>query len=138
MIIMGHDLALARAYNTFVQTISFYIHLFFGFGGSAARFKAFASFVVRFPISQPQPRRIFTTFGVTAAAIGTRMKMKDLWIAYANASCVARPKIELESASLSNAGVVKKVSQGIELTRISLVSLIGFLDSPPYHFDRFL
>jgi hypothetical protein len=53
---------------------------------------AFASFVVRLPISQPQPRRILTTFGVTAAAMGTRMNMKDLWIAYANASCVARPE----------------------------------------------
>jgi hypothetical protein len=137
MIIIGHNVALARAYNTFVQTISPYIHLF-GFGGSAARFKAFASFVVRFPISQPQPRRILTTFGVTAAAIGTRMKMKDLWMAYANASCVARPKIELESASQTNVGAVEEVSKGIELTRIFLVSLIGFLDSPPYHFDRFL
>jgi hypothetical protein len=66
------------------------------------------------------------------------MKMKDLWIAYANASCVARPKIELESASQSNVGAVEEVSRGIELTRISLVSFIGFLDSPPYHFDRFL
>ena len=89
---MGYGVALARAYNTLRTLFSFYIHLLFGFGGSAARFNAFASFVVRFPISQPQPRRIFTTFGVTAAVRGTRMKMKDLWIAYANASCVARPR----------------------------------------------
>lgn len=51
------------------------------FGGKLARFKAFASFVVRLPISQPQPRSILTTFGVTAAVRGTRTKMKDLWIA---------------------------------------------------------
>ena len=59
---------------------------FLGLGGIAARFRAFASFVVRFPISQPQPLRIFTTLGVMAAVKGTLMKMKDLWIAYANAS----------------------------------------------------
>lgn len=32
----------------------------------------------RLPMSQPQRRRVFTTFGVTAAVKGTRMKMKLL------------------------------------------------------------
>lgn len=31
-----------------------------------------------FPISQPHPLSVLTTFGVTAAVNGTRMKMKDL------------------------------------------------------------
>jgi hypothetical protein len=58
---------------------------------------------VRFPISQPQPRSTFTTLGVTAAVKGTRMKMKLLWIAYASASCVARPvKKPLVSFVVSN------------------------------------
>lgn len=43
------------------------------------------------PICQPQDRRTLTTLGVTAAVMGTRTKMKVLWIAYARASCVARP-----------------------------------------------
>lgn len=30
------------------------------------------------PMSQPRPLKNFTTFGVTAAVSGTRMKMKDL------------------------------------------------------------
>ena len=38
-------------------------------------------FDFRLPMSQPQPRRIFTTLGVTAAVRGIRMKMNDLWIA---------------------------------------------------------
>jgi len=33
------------------------------------------------PMSQPQPRRVLTTFGVTAAVRGTRTKMKLLWMA---------------------------------------------------------
>lgn len=44
-----------------------------------------------FPIFQPHDLSVLTTFGVTAAVNGTRMKMKDLWIAYANASCVHMP-----------------------------------------------
>lgn len=35
-------------------------------------------FGLRLPMSQPHPRKILTTFGVTAAAIGIRMKMKLL------------------------------------------------------------
>jgi len=31
-----------------------------------------------FPISQPHPLSVLTTFGVTAAVNGTRMKMKVL------------------------------------------------------------
>ena len=31
-----------------------------------------------FPISQPHPLSVLTTFGVIAAVNGTRMKMKDL------------------------------------------------------------
>jgi hypothetical protein len=58
----------------------------------SALLAAFAAAVVLFQMSQPHPRRILTTFGVTAAVRGTRRKMKDLWIAYANASCVARPE----------------------------------------------
>jgi hypothetical protein len=46
-----------------------------------ARLIVFASFVVRFPISQPQPLNTRTTFGVMEMVSGTRMKMKDLWIA---------------------------------------------------------
>jgi len=44
-----------------------------------------------FPISQPQPRSVLTTFGSIAAVKGTRMKMKDLWMAYARANCVQKP-----------------------------------------------
>lgn len=33
---------------------------------------------LRLPMSQPHPRKTLTTFGVTAAAIGIRMKMKLL------------------------------------------------------------
>jgi len=33
------------------------------------------------PIFHPQPLRILTTFGVTAAVSGTRRKMRLLWIA---------------------------------------------------------
>ena len=40
------------------------------------------------PIFQPHFLSVFTTFGVMAAVSGTRMNMKDLWIAYARASCV--------------------------------------------------
>jgi len=69
----------------------------------AARLIALASFVVRFPMSQPQPvpvsklflskfhlispgkqvlpLKIFTSLGVSATVKGTRMKMNDLWIA---------------------------------------------------------
>lgn len=46
---------------------------------------------VRLPIFQPHPRSTLTTLGVTAAVKGTRRKMKLLWMAYASASCVARP-----------------------------------------------
>jgi hypothetical protein len=38
-------------------------------------------FGVRFPMFQPHPLNVLTTFGVIDTAIGTRMKMKDLWIA---------------------------------------------------------
>jgi len=34
-----------------------------------------------FPIFHPQPLNVLTTFGVTAAVNGTRMKMNDLCIA---------------------------------------------------------
>lgn len=61
--------------------ISFSFYFLVDFRGMAARLRAFASFVVRFPISQPHPRNVLTTFGNTAAVRGTRMKMKDLWIA---------------------------------------------------------
>jgi hypothetical protein len=67
----------------------------YGFGGGfdfAARLIARASLVVLFPISNPQPRSTLTTLGVSATVSGTRMKMNDLWIAYARASCVARPR----------------------------------------------
>lgn len=57
-------------------------HNLFAFGNlRCALLIALTSFVVRFPISQPQPRNIFTTFGVTATVRGTLIKMKDLWIA---------------------------------------------------------
>lgn len=49
-------------------------------------FVACIFFGFRFPTSQPHPRRVLTTFGVTAAVKGTRTKMKLLWIAYASAS----------------------------------------------------
>jgi hypothetical protein len=52
---------------------------------------ALAPFFGSFPIFQPQERSVFTIFGVTAAVSGTRTKMNDLWIAYANASCVQMP-----------------------------------------------
>lgn len=58
----------------------------------AALLIALPSFVVRFPMFHPQPRSTLTSFGVSATVSGTRMKMKDLWIAYASASCVARPR----------------------------------------------
>lgn len=35
----------------------------------------------RFPMFHPQPRNVLTTFGVTAAVKGTRMKIKLLWMA---------------------------------------------------------
>jgi hypothetical protein len=71
--------------------------------GLAARLRliAFASLVVRFPISQPHPLKTLTTFGVMAAVKGTLMKMNDLWIAYANASCVAKPVIPFSCVLLS-------------------------------------
>lgn len=76
----------------------------FVFGRFAALFIALASFVVRFPISHPHPLSVFTIFGVIAIVRGTRMKMKDLWIAYARASCVARPipNQELEFVFIAN------------------------------------
>jgi hypothetical protein len=43
-------------------------------------------------MSQPQRRKVFTIFGVTAAVNGTRIKMKLLWIAYASASWVQIPR----------------------------------------------
>ena len=55
--------------------------------------RSFYRLALLLPIFQPQPRRILTIFGVTAAARGTRMNMKLLWMAYARASCVARPKL---------------------------------------------
>lgn len=58
--------------------LSLLIILRFFLGGKLALLKALASLVVRFPISQPQPRKIRTTLGVTAAVRGTRTKMKDL------------------------------------------------------------
>jgi hypothetical protein len=66
------------------------------------RLMALASLVVLFPISQPHPLKIFTTFGVMAAVRGTLMKMNDLWIAYANASCVAKPAIPSVGAHCSS------------------------------------
>ena len=39
------------------------------------------TFGLLFPMFQPQPRSVLTTFGVTAAVIGTLTKMKDLCIA---------------------------------------------------------
>jgi hypothetical protein len=48
-------------------------------------------FAGAFPMFQPQERRVLTNLGVTAAVRGTRMKMKDLWMAYARASWVQRP-----------------------------------------------
>jgi hypothetical protein len=50
------------------------------------------AFLVFLPICQPHDLSTLTTLGVMAAVRGTRMKMKLLWIAYASASCVARPK----------------------------------------------
>lgn len=52
---------------------------------------AAAAAVRRLPKSQPQRRSTRTTLGVTAAVSGTRMKMNDLWMAYASASCVHMP-----------------------------------------------
>lgn len=42
---------------------------------------AAAAVAGRRPISHPQPRSTLTTLGVTATVSGTRMKMKDLWMA---------------------------------------------------------
>jgi hypothetical protein len=61
---------------------------------------ALASLVVLLPISQPHPLKILTTFGVMAAVRGTLIKMKDLWIAYANANCVAKPGIQFSKSFL--------------------------------------
>lgn len=68
----------------FANVVTWYllVHRDLHLGGlAAARFNAFASFVVLLPISQPHDRRVFTTFGVTAAVSGTRRKMNDLWMA---------------------------------------------------------
>lgn len=46
---------------------------------------------IGFPIFQPQDLSVLTTFGVTAAVNGMRTKKKLLWMAYARASCVAKP-----------------------------------------------
>jgi hypothetical protein len=43
------------------------------------------------PMFQPHLRRVLTTDGNIAAAKGTRMKIKDLWTAYARASKVQIP-----------------------------------------------
>jgi hypothetical protein len=50
-----------------------------------------AALEVFLPMFQPQLRRVLTTLGVTAAARGTRKKMKLLWTAYAITSCVHIP-----------------------------------------------
>ncbi len=87
-----------RSYNLFFNrglnhpAHGFLVVSDFDFGiARCARLIAFTSFVVRLPMSQPQPLSNLTTFGVTAAARGTRTKMKDLWMANASANCVARP-----------------------------------------------
>lgn len=48
------------------------------FGREAFVIDSYFVFGVLFPISYPQLRNVFTTFGVTAAVSGTLMKMKDL------------------------------------------------------------
>lgn len=57
---------------------------------------------LRLPICQPHDRKTLTTFGVTAAVSGTRIKMKLLWMAYASASWVARPGGLRQSRTLNS------------------------------------
>lgn len=56
-----------------------------------SRLIAFVSLLVRFPISQPRPRKNLTNLGVIARQRGIRTKMNALWIAYASTIFVATP-----------------------------------------------
>lgn len=59
-----------------------HIPLFAAFAASFAAFAAsLSSLGLLFPMFHPQLLNVLTTFGVTAAASGTRTNMKDLWIA---------------------------------------------------------
>lgn len=53
-------------------------------------------FGFRFPMFQPQRRKVLTTFGVTAAVRGTRKKIRLLCTAYAKASWVQIPRRKRE------------------------------------------
>lgn len=68
------------------------------------------------PIFHPQDRSTLTTLGSMAAVRGTRTKMKLLWIAYARASCVAKPFWggERLAVSLSISGRREYHEQGFE------------------------
>lgn len=78
------------------------------------------------PISQPQPLSTLTTLGRMAAVSGTRTKMKLLWMAYASASCVARP---VDDVSCHNSATLGDTE---ELTSPLLgLPLIRLLNPPP-------
>lgn len=49
--------------------------------GRWPRTRAYDDFGFRLPMFQPQLRNVLTTLGVIETVIGTRMKMKDLWMA---------------------------------------------------------
>lgn len=73
------------------------------------------------PISQPQPLSTLTTLGKMAAVSGTRTKMKLLWIAYASASCVARP-VDGVSCLRNRGGDREELTS--PLLRLSLIRLL--------------
>ena len=87
---------------------------------------------VLLPMFQPQPRSIFTTFGVTAAVKGTLRKMKDLCIAYASASCVQMPGPPRRMVSVTlHRSIWMIISRLRILTGIRFrVRLLRFLDAP--------
>lgn len=112
--------------------------IYFGFLAAefAARFRARASLLVRFPMFQPQPRRTLTTLGVRAAVRGTRMKMKDLWMAYARASWVARPRLYGVSGGIGGIGGFGRYGcKEAKRTGFSLVVLLSLLYAPAGHLD---
>lgn len=77
-----------------------------------------------FPIFQPHPLKVLTILGSMAAVRGTRMKMNDLWIAYANASCVPIP----QSVSMAK--------KSMEYLPTYWHRLLYWLFLPPYNRDR--
>lgn len=90
---------------------------------------AFPSFL---PMFQPQARSCLTMRGVTATVNGIRTKMKLLWMAYASASCVAKP-INISGVSdFSSSWLARSVNEADwdRLTGVVAGPLLSFLNTP--------